>query len=198
MVCRCYSLHGRSLFQVTVCYLYMLGPFSPQCGANTLLIHSLCRATEVISQSELCLTVCVHMQCISNCHYTLRRDVLHVLQDHLYIDPRVILCNAIIFIWVQVTSSWHLSTQRAMRPAFAEHVPPPFQVVRSISTTIQITVLVMGYFKVWTGEKYFPCWILRMWFFSLPLSLSSKHDRNRNRKKKALFQQYLILYTERS
>ncbi len=42
-----------------------------------------------------------------------------------------------------------------MRPAFAEHVPPLFQVVRSISTAIQITVLVMGYFKVRTGENIF-------------------------------------------
>lgn len=48
-----------------------------------------------------------------------------------------------------------MSTQRAMRPAFAERVPPFFQVVRSISTAVQITVLVMGYFKVWTGENIF-------------------------------------------
>lgn len=44
--------------------------------------------------------------------------------------------------------------QRAMRPAFAEHVPLLFQVVRSISTTIQMAILVMVHFKVWMAKIF--------------------------------------------
>lgn len=58
----------------------------------------------------------------------------------------------------------------------------PFQVVRSISTTIQITVLVMGYFKVWTGKNIFHVEFSECFFFFF---LSSKHDHNRNRKRKS-------------
>lgn len=66
----------------------------------------------------------------------------------------VYLCNALlyIFIWVQVTSSWHLSTQNN-EASYCRARTTPFQVACSISTIIQITVLVMGYFKVSTGEN---------------------------------------------
>lgn len=74
----------------------------------------------------------------------------------------------------------------------------PFQVVRSISTTIQITVLVMGYFKVWTDENIFHVEFSEcvfFFFFSLALQNMTVIETE---KSKELFQQYLILYTEKS
>ncbi len=45
--------------------------------------------------------------------------------------------------------------QKSNEASFCRARTTPFQVVRSISSAIQITVLVMGYFKVWTGENIF-------------------------------------------
>lgn len=68
--------------------------------------------------------------------------------------------------------------------------------VRSISTTIQITVLVMGYFKVWTGENIFRVEFSECVFF-FPLKNMTVIETEK-KKEKELFQQYLILYTEKS
>lgn len=82
-----------------------------------------------------------------------------------------------------------------MRPVFGEHVPSLFKVVCSISTTIRITVLVMGYFKVWTGENIFHVEFSECVFF---FCLSPENMTVIETEKEELFQQYLILYTERS
>lgn len=67
--------------------------------------------------------------------------------------------------------------------------------VRSISTTIRIAVLVMGYFKVWTGKGIFHVKFSECVFF---FSLSPQNMTVIETEKEELFQQYLILYTEGS
>lgn len=148
------------------------------------------------------------VRCICNCLYTLRRDVLNILNKitlihtvfhHMFCFVAHLCTSAsneqLTFVQPKSNEAsffFSFFLQSTYQPP-----PPPFQVVRSISIAIQITVLVMGYFKVWTGEKYFSMLntqnVVFFFFLFLP---SSKHDRNRNRKKE-LFQQYLILYTEK-
>lgn len=95
----------------------------------------------------------------------------------------LLFCKALnIFIWVQVTSSWHLSTQKSNEASFFRARTTPFQVVRSISTTIQITVLVMGYFKVWMGENIFRVEFSECVFF-LPLKNMTVIETEKKKRK---------------
>lgn len=122
MVCRCYSLHSCSLFQVNVRYLYMLDPSSPHCGANTLLINTLCSAaTEVIPQAEhycfwVRVLICARVPCMSNSLIHLRGvsymfNEITSLTHPIQVPPSTStsLQRLTPCVQTRVTSSCHLS-----------------------------------------------------------------------------------------
>lgn len=89
----------------------------------------------------------------------------------MYIDPGFPMCYTLkcLIVHLYVSASHKQPTfvhQKTNEASFCRARTTPFQVVRSISTTIQITVLVMGYFKVTTGENIFHVEFSECVFFS--------------------------------
>lgn len=145
--------------------------------------------TEVIPQSK-CYCVWVHRgrpyTCMCVCSAYLIINIawgevcetcfnkITLVYTLIQVFPRVILCNSLlcISVWMKVTSGWHF-VQTKNEASFCRACTIPFQVVRSISTTIRIAVLVMGYFKVWTGEGIFHVKFSECVFFFSPSLLKT-------------------------
>lgn len=138
MVCRCYSLHSCSPFQVAVRYLYLANPFAPHCGANTLLISTLFSATTEIPQATYdCFWVSVHVHVCHACviaNIPQRKMCGTCLTGsaHLCIDSGFPTCSSLgslIGHLYRSASTRQLAfvCQGAPGPACTEHVPPLFK-----------------------------------------------------------------------